>query len=151
MKERFKLIPEVCLILIRERKVLLGRRTNTGWQDGNYGLPAGHGEEGETMREGVCREAFEELGIVTKPEDLVFVHAQHRYCDDPGNPHARIGFYFTTSHFDGEPHIAEPEKCDDLSWSLLTELPLNTVEHVRAAIESYIRGELYSEFGWVKD
>lgn len=59
MKERYKIIPEVFLLLIQDDKVLLSRRFQTGYEDGNYGLPAGHGEYGETMREGTAREALE--------------------------------------------------------------------------------------------
>src|SRR3989344_4788840 len=63
MNERYKIIPEVFLFLVVDGKILLSRRFQTGWEDGNYGLPAGHGEDGETMREGVRREAREEIGI----------------------------------------------------------------------------------------
>ena len=146
MQERFKLIPEVFLFLIRDGQILLGRRFQTGWQDGNYGLPAGHGEANETMREGACREALEEIGITIEPDELVFAHTQHRFGED--NPHARIGFYFTTTHYVGEPHIAEPDKCDALDWFPLTDLPTNIVPQVRAAIQSYVRGEKYSEYNW---
>ena len=41
-KERFKLIPAVFLIFRRGDEVLLLRRANTGYQDGKYGLVAGH-------------------------------------------------------------------------------------------------------------
>ena len=41
-KERFKLIPAVYLLLRRDEEVLLLRRANTGYQDGKYGLIAGH-------------------------------------------------------------------------------------------------------------
>jgi 8-oxo-dGTP diphosphatase len=148
MKERFKIIPEVFLLLMRDEKILLCKRQNTGWEDGKYGLPAGHGESGETMREGVCREALEEIGLPLTPDDLVFVHTQHRFCDDKENPHAHIGFYFTAPHFKGTPINNEPEKCSELSWFSLTSLPENIINHVRAVIEAYQRGEKYSEFNW---
>ncbi|HUO56346.1 MAG TPA: NUDIX domain-containing protein [Candidatus Paceibacterota bacterium] len=148
MKERYKIIPEVFLLLIVDGKILLSRRFQTGYEDGNYGLPAGHGEDRETMREGVAREAREEIGIEINLDDLDFRLVQNRWCDDPENPHARIGFYFTARTWKGEPTNKEPDKCDDLDWFSLDKLPQNIVPHVRATIESYCKGLHYSEYAW---
>jgi ADP-ribose pyrophosphatase YjhB (NUDIX family) len=146
MKNRYTLIPEVFLLFIRDKKILLLRRFQTGYQDGNYGLPSGHGEANETMREGVCREALEEIGVTIQPDELAFALTQHRYSEDI--PHARVGFYFTPTHYVGKPHNAEPHKCDALDWFPLTDLPKNIVPHVRAVIEAYLRGETYTEYNW---
>ena len=148
IKERFKIIPEVFLLLTQDEKVLLSRRFQTGYEDGNYGLPAGHGEYGETMREGTTREAQEEIGITIDPNDLGFAITQHRWCPDPDNNHARIGFYFVPKKFAGTPHNTEPEKCDDLQFFSLDNLPSNMVPHMRAVIEAYNSGEKYTEFNW---
>ena len=56
--ERLKLKIAVYIILIKDGKILLGRRFNTGWQDGNYGLPSGHLEPEESMMEALLRESF---------------------------------------------------------------------------------------------
>jgi ADP-ribose pyrophosphatase YjhB (NUDIX family) len=48
-KERFKLIAAVYLVLIKNNKILLLRRHNTGYFDGYYSLPAGHVEKEETL------------------------------------------------------------------------------------------------------
>ena len=148
MKERFKLIPEVFLVLVRDGKVLLSRRFNTGYEDGNYGLPAGHGEEGETMRQGIAREAKEEIGVDIAVDDLEFVLTQNRWCPDSGNPHARIGFYFVPKYWQGEITNMEPNKCDDLQFFTFDTLPPNVVPHVRAALESYRKGDKYVEYNW---
>ncbi len=148
MKERYKIIPEVFLLLIQEDKILLSRRFQTGYEDGNYGLPAGHGDYGETMREGTAREALEEIGITINPEDLEFVLTQHRWCLDPENHHARVGFYFTPKKFSGIPQNTEPDKCDDLQFFSFGSLPPNMVSHVRAVIEAYKVGDKYNEFNW---
>lgn len=148
MSERYKIIPEVFLLLVKDEQILLSRRFQTGWEDGNYGLPAGHGESEETMREGVARETQEEIGLKIPRDELDFQLVQHRWCSDPGNPHARIGFYFTARSWKGEPSNMEPNKCDDLSWFPIDELPKNTIGHVRAAIESYRKGAKYSEYEW---
>lgn len=124
------------------------RRFQTGFWDGNYGLPSGHGEPGESIREGVAREAREEIGISIDTRDLEFVLTQNRWCPDPGNPHARVGFYFIPRAFSGQLRNIEPHKCDDLRFFPLANLPENMVPHVRAAIQAYIQGQKYNEFDW---
>jgi 8-oxo-dGTP diphosphatase len=143
-EERLKLIASVYLILIRDGKILLLRRANTGYEDGNFSLPAGHLEEGESVREGVIREIREEIAIILDAENLHVSHVMHRKKTD----HQRIDFFITTEHFDGEPKNAEPEKCDDLSWFPLDNLPANTIPYIRQAIDAVRRGQTFSEFGW---
>lgn len=147
MKERFKLIPEVFLVLVRDNKILLARRYNTGYEDGNYNMVAGHVDGRETMREAMAREAKEEAGMIVKPEDFRHVLTMHRWCVDGGG-HERVGFYFTTDRWEGEIRNTEPEKCDDLSWFSFDELPANMTPHIRHAIEMYQKGETYAEFNW---
>lgn len=50
-------------LLIRERRVLLGRRATGRRYGGMWALPGGHVEPGEAAREAVVRELCEELGI----------------------------------------------------------------------------------------
>ena len=62
----------------------------------------------------------------------------------------RIDFFMTTSSHEGEVQNCEPNKCDALSWFPLDDLPENTVDYVKQAIEYYKKGITYSEFGWSK-
>ncbi|MFA5086296.1 MAG: NUDIX domain-containing protein [Candidatus Paceibacterota bacterium] len=142
--ERFKLIPSVYLILLKDGKVLLSRRFNTGYEDGNYGLVSGHAEEKETFREALSREVFEEVGIEIDSSDLNLVLTMHRQCGD----HERVDFFFTANAWNGEIKNAEPQKCDDLDWFPIDNLPDNTIPYVKKAIESYFDGMNYCEFGW---
>ena len=53
----------VYLLLLREGHVLLLRRHNTGYEDGNYSVIAGHVDPGERVTQALVREAAEEAGI----------------------------------------------------------------------------------------
>lgn len=140
---RFRLIPETHLILVRDARVLLLRRFRTGYEDGKYGLIAGHMDGAESARDATCREAAEEAGIVVRPDDLRFCHVVHRSTRDE-----RVGFFFEAVRYEGEPRNAEPDKCDDLRWFPIDGLPENMVPYVRRALELWRRGVAYSEDGW---
>jgi len=144
--ERFKLIPAVYLFLIKDGKILLLRRFQTGYRDGSYSLPAGHLNGNESMRAALAREAKEEAGIDINPGDLEFALLMHRSAET--NDHERTDIFFIAKEWQGTVNNAEPDKCDDLSWFLLDDLPQNTVDYVRVAIDCYSKGNKYCEFGW---
>ena len=143
-KERFKLISSVYALFVRDGKILLLRRANTGYEDGKYSLVAGHADGRKTMREEMAREALEEGGVKIKNDDMDLVLTMHRWCGD----HERMDLFFTIKDWTGDIKNMEPNKCDDLSWFPLNQLPENTVPYIRAAIECYLKGERYCEFGW---
>ncbi len=145
--ERFTLRAAVYAMFIKEGKILLLRRFNTGWQDGKYSFPAGHLEAGEKVTDAVIREVLEEVGVELQPERLRFAHAMLRRSSDK----EYLDFFFAVENWNGEPKNAEPDKCDDLSWFPLEELPPNLLGSVRSAIQSYRSGTLFSEFGWKKE
>ena len=74
MKIRNKAVPAVYILLEQGGKVLLGRRCNTGYQDGNYQVPAGHVEEGELPTEAIIRETKEEVNVDLAPSRLIKHH-----------------------------------------------------------------------------
>ena len=124
-------------------KILMLRRANTGWQDGNYSLVAGHAEENEAITTATIREAKEESGVEIKPEDLQLKVVMHRIDD-----REQLDFFFEPTKWQGKIKNVEPDKCDDLSWFSLDNLPPNTIPYIREAIRCYRGGIIYSEFGF---
>jgi len=141
VKERFKIIPAVYLILMEKNRILLSRRYNTGYFDNYYSFPAGHLDGEETLKQAMIRESKEEVGIVLDSSDLELVHTMNRKIS--GNE--RIDFFFTAKKWQGELKIMEPEKCDDLSWFELNNLPNNIIPYVKQAIDSFLNNINYSE------
>jgi len=140
---RFKLIAEVYLVLVRDDRILMLRRFNTGYEDGNYSLVAGHVDGEEAFTRAMAREAAEEAGLTIDPAALSLAHIMHRRSDSE-----RVGLFFRASSWEGEPTNREPEKCDDLSWFPLDALPPNTIPYIRTALGHIFAGRIYSEFCW---
>ncbi len=58
------MLAAVHLFMVREGRVLLLRRCNTGSEDGNDSVPAGHLDGNETVLAAAALEAREEVGAM---------------------------------------------------------------------------------------
>jgi len=143
-KEKFKIIPTVYLLLLKNNKILLSRRYNTGFHDGEYSLPAGHLDGNETLIQALIRESEEEIGIKVDKDSIDLNHIMHR----KESSEERINFFFTAKNWQGEPKIMEPHKCDDLNWASSDNLPHNTIPYVKQAINYCLNKIIYSEYGF---
>jgi len=132
------------LVLIKDDQILLLKRANTGYEDGNYSMVAGHIDGGETAIGTMKREAKEEAGIEINPDDMKIVHIMHRNAPDRNY----IDFFIVANKWTGEIKNLEPQKCDDLSWFYLSKLPNNVIPYVKKAIENINSKEIYSEYGF---
>jgi 8-oxo-dGTP pyrophosphatase MutT (NUDIX family) len=121
----------VHLFLLRGEEVLLLRRYNTGYEDGNYSVVAGHLDGGEPVKLAMQREAREEVGIEIALDDLDVVGVMHRMSDEE-----RIDFFLAAWRWTGEIRNMEPQHCDELCWAPLDALPKNTIPYVRRALEN---------------
>src|SRR5688572_33195750 len=79
---RVKFPVTVHLLFFRGDQVLLLRRFNTGYADGQYSVPAGHLDGDETVTAAARREAVEETGLAIEVEDICFSSVMHRIDGD---------------------------------------------------------------------
>lgn len=147
-KPRHQNIVAAYLILKKKSKILLLKRHNTGYEDGNYSVIAGHVEPRESFRQTIIREAQEEANITIKTNDILQTHVQHR--KSAWDQSERVDAYFLVEQWSGKIQNLEPEKCSALEWHSLDRLPSNIIDCVKVAIDSIFKGSEYSEFGWKK-
>jgi 8-oxo-dGTP pyrophosphatase MutT (NUDIX family) len=133
----------VHLFFFRGDQVLLIRRFNTGYADGQYSVPAGHLDGGETVIAAAAREALEEVGVRIDPQDIEFSSVMHRLNGDE-----RVDFFLKIGDWAGEPVNAEPDKCDEIRWVDINDLPANTIPYIRQALRNHFQGTRFDEFGW---
>ncbi|ERI93323.1 hydrolase, NUDIX family [Clostridiales bacterium oral taxon 876 str. F0540] len=142
--KRFSMIVAVHLFLIKNNKILLLRRFNTGYGDGCYSVAAGHVDGDETIINAMIREAKEEINIDIDDSKLEIVQVMHRKCED----HERVDYFLACKEWTGNISNNEPHKCDDLAWFNINALPDNMVDYVKGAINNYINNVSFSQFGW---
>ena len=133
----------VYLILRDEDKVLLHLRANTGYCDGFYSLVAGHVEEGESAVAAMVREASEEAGICINHSSLKMVHAMHRRTN-----RNNLDLFFECKEWQGSIVNREPDKCSELIFVPMDQIPSNTIDYIKVALSASYAKDFYSESGW---
>jgi len=127
-------------------EILLFRRFNTGFGDGQFSTIAGHVEEGERVTETAVREAAEEAGIGIDPADLAFGHILHRHSADEM---VYFDFFFVVDRWTGQPGVMEPHRCDGMAWAAPDNLPANTLPYIHHVVQCiFSQPQPFSEHGW---
>ena len=124
MKEMFKSV--VHMIIMDNNKILLQKRKGSKLWPGYYALPAGHIDEGENQYDALVREAKEELGIEINLGDIAnsYVVLRRNFFKIDGKKLAPyIDYYFEISKYIGTPKIVELNKCEELIWANIDNLP----------------------------
>lgn len=85
------------VVLDSDGRVLVIRRKNPPYQ-GQYALPGGFMEYGETVEQGAARELKEETGLVAVSQQLIGVYSNPDR--DPRGHVVSIAFLTKVSHFD---------------------------------------------------
>lgn len=145
MPDRFTSVVDVHVVLRRDGKILLLRRAGNVFATGQFCLPSGHLERGESILDAAVREAKEETGIVLDPAALRLSLSIHQR--NPGG-HTRLGFVFEPRQWHGDPVNCEPAKCSELRWASPDSPPADTVAYTAAILRAISRGETFALNGW---
>lgn len=141
-----KHLVDVHVLVIRDHELLLTRRRDSDPAfDGMWHLPSGKLDAGESVLDAAVREVHEEIGIRIEPADLHHVHTNHV---TGSGLEPRLGLYFVTQRWTGEPTNCEPDKCSELRWFGLDDLPDDVIAYPAAGIHGYITGTTFSTYGW---
>lgn len=127
----------VQVLVVRGDSSLLLARRRGGFGDGQWGLPGGRLEMGETIVDAARRELSEELGLVAESVRVVCV-------SDPSsenNHQLQIGV--EVKRWNGSAVILEPEKCDAVEFFSVANLPSDLFVAASPIIRSYFSGSFY--------
>lgn len=116
------------LLMKRGKKV----RNESGW----WSKPGGGVEYGENAIDAMKREIKEELdididvwGYTSHTDHIITKEKQHW-----------IAFNYVAYIASGKPKNMEPEKCDEIAWFALDQLPKKTTQTTREPINDYLCG-----------
>ena len=159
-RQHYQAIVDVHLLLMRDGRVLLGRRVNTGYGDGAYEPPSSRLAERETIVEAAIRVAASQTGVALSPSHVSLAHVMH---DVSGA--GRIAFFLTADGWSGEPgggtarrntdgHSIDGRGTDghsaasysDFDWFDIDDLPANMIDRARVAVRNYAAGVGFSTY-----
>ena len=135
VQHRRTVVVDVILLLMRNGRILLRERANTGYGDGAYEPPTGQLSDRETIVETAIRVAAAEAGIAIRAENVALAHVMH---DVSGS--GRIAFFLTVAGWHGE--FTSP----DARWFGVGNLPTNMLDRSRVALRSYGAGMRFSTY-----
>ena len=79
-------------------------------------------------------------------EKFDIVHVMNR----KGNDSVRIDYFFVAKKYNGFIKNNEPNKCSELKWFKMDNLPTNTIEYIKDAINYIKHDQMFSEYGWLE-
>lgn len=139
-----KLYPKVgigVMITRADGRILMGLRKGSHGA-GEWALPGGALEFGETLLACARREVLEETGMRVENLELISIGDELRYIASDNKHYVVIGFQATSSE---EPVNLEPEKCAEWRWFSLADLPSPVLQGSLKIIESVTHGKIYKE------
>ena len=137
-----------CLIRDGDGRVLLVRHV-----EGNWMLPGGVVDPGETPADAARRESWEEAGVLVEPYALAGVYggSVHSVVYENGDETAWIVTVFHARIVAGEPHAHDDETVD-VGWFTPAEAAgLEMSLATRDALESALAGSAFREATWAPE
>lgn len=137
------------LILQKDNKILLTRRAPTQkiWPR-YWHCVTGSIEAGETPREAIIREAWEEIGIRLSQLKLVTtVSLKEKDIFNPQDIFESLELFFLAYLDESQSPInSEPLKQDSSGWFCFDKLPVPVIPGVKFGLECYFSNFNYGEF-----
>jgi len=127
----------VGVMILREGKVLLMKRRGSHGE-GQWNLPGGHLDFGETIAQCAKREVLEESGLKVTKSKLICVNEDLHFLKTDNKHYMTLGVLAESDR--GEPKIKEPKKCVRQGWFALDDLPKPMFKPSLNIIESYQQG-----------
>lgn len=135
----------VLAFLYKGNDVLLLRRCNTNFGQGQYSMVGGKVEQGEAALHAIRREVLEEVALDIPESDFALVHTFHR----KGTDGDLIALCFKVDIADmPAPRNNEPTKHDDMQFFPIDQLPENILPAHKQALACIQKNINYSEHGW---
>ncbi|MGQ0798273.1 MAG: NUDIX domain-containing protein [Methanobacteriota archaeon] len=124
-------------LIVRDGRVLLGRRASTVRFAGMWDAFGGHIEAGESPREALDRELREELGIRVTHAEYLEVYEDV----DPTSHETFRHHLFLVTDWSGEPRIVAPEH-SEIRWFPPADVAsLDLMPQLKRAIRSLVVGK----------
>ncbi len=126
------------IVIKNEKNEILLFKRGKEFGFGEWELPGGHLEFGETFEQCIIRECKEELGIVAINIKLISVAPNMKQ----GNHYIVFGFF--TDQFTGTPTNKEPQYNTDLQWFPINNLPNNLFIASQDTIRNFLSQTIYT-------
>ncbi len=140
-EERPKFPIGVNVFVIRDNKLLLGMRKNAAG-DGQWGLPGGHVELNEAMKQTARRELEEETGLVAT--EFKFLNLVNQFTRPEGDHYVQVGMQ--AQNVNGkDPELCEPDRCYKWEFFNLENLPENIFFGHTQQIENFVKENNFTD------
>ena len=144
MEEKKRVGAGFGVILEKDGKILLGMRhpdpdkADSAFRSaGEWCLPGGKLEWGESFEDGAIREVKEETGITIKNPLVISVHN----CKNEHAHFMTVGM--VTKEWDGEAQVIEPDEIIGWEWFDINNLAQERYFPSLEVIENYVQGKFY--------
>ena len=138
LKKEERTIAVNAIFVDAEGRILLGKRAKHKSGGGQWGLPGGTQTKGEKYQETLIREMEEELGVKV----LECSYNNFFQCIVSENVHFDHHAFVVTK-WSGDIVNNEPNKCDELRWFSIEELPWDNFFVSARNVVNYLKNEVY--------